>query len=315
MPHRSPHRLPTPSDSGRRAIAVVRAVLALVWAAALVLAIGDDVPARTPTSRSRPPPSWPPTRSSTSSPRSSARRSRAPPGASCASTPRSAQSPSSPSPRPPSARTPARRWSAFGAWAAVSGAIQLGVAVHRRAQGRQLPMIVSGGLSTIAGLGFVVASGMDDARLATLAGYMGLGAVLFLLWARAVTRDGRPPSVLPSPPATRRRGRRHTRRRARAREQSAGCSRCRIRTATRSSSSDYAGKVVVLYFYPRDNTPGCTVEGGEEFQPPALPAFAKAGVWVVLWRQQRTRLPSHLRQLCYKFGLQFSAAHRRAAAR
>lgn len=24
--------------------------------------------------------------------------------------------------------------------------------------------------------------------------------------------------------------------------------------------SDYAGKVVVLYFYPRDNTPGCTVE-------------------------------------------------------
>jgi len=25
--------------------------------------------------------------------------------------------------------------------------------------------------------------------------------------------------------------------------------------------SDYKGKAVVLYFYPKDNTPGCTVEG------------------------------------------------------
>lgn len=72
---------------------------------------------------------------------------------------------------------------AFGSWAAVSGAIQLGLAVHRRARGRQLPMIVSGGLSTIAGLSFVFAAGMDDAHLATLAGYMGLGALLFLAFA------------------------------------------------------------------------------------------------------------------------------------
>src|SRR5215470_2070048 len=27
--------------------------------------------------------------------------------------------------------------------------------------------------------------------------------------------------------------------------------------------SDYRGNNVVLYFYPRDNTPGCTVEGKE----------------------------------------------------
>ena len=27
--------------------------------------------------------------------------------------------------------------------------------------------------------------------------------------------------------------------------------------------ADYAGKVVVLYFYPRDNTPGCTLEGSD----------------------------------------------------
>src|SRR6185312_11543151 len=53
-----------------------------------------------------------------------------------------------------------------GATLVVSGAIQIGVAVHlRRTEGRQLPMIVSGGLSTIAGLGFVAASGMDDAPL------------------------------------------------------------------------------------------------------------------------------------------------------
>jgi uncharacterized membrane protein HdeD (DUF308 family) len=73
---------------------------------------------------------------------------------------------------------------AFGAWAAVSGVLQLGLAVHRRrSQGRQLPMMVSGGLSTIAGVSFLAASGMDEAHLANVAGYMALGAVLFLLWA------------------------------------------------------------------------------------------------------------------------------------
>ena len=73
---------------------------------------------------------------------------------------------------------------AFGAWAAVSGAVQLGVALHlRRKEGRQLPMIVSGGLSTIAGISFVASSGMEDAHLATLSGYMALGALLYLLWA------------------------------------------------------------------------------------------------------------------------------------
>ena len=72
---------------------------------------------------------------------------------------------------------------AFGAWAAVSGAMQLGVAVHLRTEGRQLPMIVSGGLSTIAGLGFLASAGMDDAHFAGIGGYMALGALLYLLWA------------------------------------------------------------------------------------------------------------------------------------
>ena len=79
---------------------------------------------------------------------------------------------------------------AFGAWAAVSGTIQLGIAIHRRrAEGRQLPMIVSGGLSTVAGLSFIAASGDDKAHLATVGGYMAVGALLYLLWARRGQTD------------------------------------------------------------------------------------------------------------------------------
>ncbi|MDW5593104.1 DUF308 domain-containing protein [Conexibacter stalactiti] len=72
----------------------------------------------------------------------------------------------------------------FGAWASVSGAIQLGVALHRRRDGDpQWPMIVSGGLSTVAGLSFVAASTEHAAHLSMLAGYAALGAVLYLVWA------------------------------------------------------------------------------------------------------------------------------------
>jgi thioredoxin-dependent peroxiredoxin len=43
--------------------------------------------------------------------------------------------------------------------------------------------------------------------------------------------------------------------------------------------ADLAGKLVVLYFYPRDNTPGCTVEA-IDFNA-ALPALKKLGAVVV----------------------------------
>ena len=43
--------------------------------------------------------------------------------------------------------------------------------------------------------------------------------------------------------------------------------------------ADLAGKVVVLYFYPRDNTPGCTVEANE-FNA-ALPQLKKLGAVVL----------------------------------
>ena len=75
-------------------------------------------------------------------------------------------------------------FASFGAWAAISGAIQLSVAIHRRrSRGGQLPMIVSGGLSTIAGIGFIAQSGANDAHLTYIGGYMALGALLYLLSA------------------------------------------------------------------------------------------------------------------------------------
>ncbi len=43
--------------------------------------------------------------------------------------------------------------------------------------------------------------------------------------------------------------------------------------------SDFAGKIVVIYFYPRDNTPGCTVEAND-FNA-ALPVLEKAGAVVL----------------------------------
>jgi uncharacterized membrane protein HdeD (DUF308 family) len=76
-------------------------------------------------------------------------------------------------------------FASFGAWATISGAIQFGVAIHRRrSRGGQLPMIVSGGLSTIAGLSFIAQSGGSDAHLTYIGGYMALGALLFLLSAQ-----------------------------------------------------------------------------------------------------------------------------------
>lgn len=53
--------------------------------------------------------------------------------------------------------------------------------------------------------------------------------------------------------------------------------------------STQKGKVVVLYFYPRDNTPGCTTEG-MEFRDLAA-KFAKAGATII--GVSRDSLKSH----------------------
>jgi uncharacterized membrane protein HdeD (DUF308 family) len=72
----------------------------------------------------------------------------------------------------------------FGSWAVVSGLIQLFNAIQRRRKGsRELPMLISGGLSAIAGASIIASSSADDPSLTALAGYATLGAVLFLVWA------------------------------------------------------------------------------------------------------------------------------------
>jgi peroxiredoxin Q/BCP len=53
--------------------------------------------------------------------------------------------------------------------------------------------------------------------------------------------------------------------------------------------SDHRGKTLVLYFYPKDNTPGCTVEG-ENFRD-LHKAFRKAGAEV--YGISRDSLRSH----------------------
>lgn len=53
--------------------------------------------------------------------------------------------------------------------------------------------------------------------------------------------------------------------------------------------SAHQGKTVVLYFYPKDNTPGCTTEG-MEFRDLA-PKFARAGA--VIYGVSRDNLKSH----------------------
>jgi uncharacterized membrane protein HdeD (DUF308 family) len=172
----------TPASVAPQRIAVVRSLFALVWAALLVLAVGDKVPttaADVPTGAALLLASYPlidAIASLAGAAFADARVLRA----NAAISTLAAVAIGIAAFGSDAGSTLA----AFGAWAAVSGAIQLAIAIHRRrAEGRQLPMIVSGGLSTIAGITFLAASGNDKAHLAALAGYMALGALLFLLWA------------------------------------------------------------------------------------------------------------------------------------
>jgi thioredoxin-dependent peroxiredoxin len=64
--------------------------------------------------------------------------------------------------------------------------------------------------------------------------------------------------------------------------------------------SDYAGKWLVLYFYPKDSTPGCTTEG-IGFNA-LLPNFRKLGADVL--GVSRDSLKSH-QNFCAKQGFRF----------
>jgi len=60
------------------------------------------------------------------------------------------------------------------------------------------------------------------------------------------------------------------------------------------------GSIVVLYFYPKDNTPGCTTEG-QDFAA-AHAGFRKAGA--VVYGVSRDTLKSHAGfKLCDSFGV------------
>lgn len=71
----------------------------------------------------------------------------------------------------------------WGAWAIVAGLVQLFVAVSRRTMGGQWPMILSGGISVLAGGSFIVGAAAPNPVLTNVAGYAVLGGVFFLVSA------------------------------------------------------------------------------------------------------------------------------------
>ncbi|MFI6083726.1 hypothetical protein ACIBBB_22550 [Streptomyces sp. NPDC051217] len=79
----------------------------------------------------------------------------------------------------------------WGAWAVVSGLVQLLVGVARRPMGGQWAMIVSGGISVLAGATFIRSASQDDPALTTLAGYATLGGIFFLVSAFRLSRSAR----------------------------------------------------------------------------------------------------------------------------
>ncbi|MGW2718896.1 DUF308 domain-containing protein [Streptomyces sp. NPDC001492] len=80
----------------------------------------------------------------------------------------------------------------FGIWALVSGAIQLVVAIRRRRTvGAQWPMVISGGLSVLAGASFAAMSASATSSLSSVAGYSAFGAFWFLVSVIALSIRGR----------------------------------------------------------------------------------------------------------------------------
>lgn len=75
---------------------------------------------------------------------------------------------------------------------------------------------------------------------------------------------------------------------------------CPDETGAKRALKDFKGKVVVLYFYPKDDTPGCTVEACE-FRD-ALARFKAKGA-VVLGVSPDT--PEQHKKFIAKFGLTF----------
>ncbi len=71
----------------------------------------------------------------------------------------------------------------WGAWAIVAGLIQLVVALTRRKMGGQWPMIISGGISVLAGGSFIAGASAAEPTLTNAIGYAIPGAIFFLISA------------------------------------------------------------------------------------------------------------------------------------
>jgi uncharacterized membrane protein HdeD (DUF308 family) len=64
------------------------------------------------------------------------------------------------------------------------------VAVGRRRLGGQWPLVLSGGISVLAGTAFALMAGAPGAALTGVAGYATLGGVFFLVSALRLGRSG-----------------------------------------------------------------------------------------------------------------------------
>ncbi|WP_066373878.1 hypothetical protein [Herbidospora mongoliensis] len=80
----------------------------------------------------------------------------------------------------------------WGAWAVVAGAVQLLVGVTRRKMGGQWPMIISGGISVLAGASFILGASAANPTLTNAAGYAIPGGIFFLISAFRLGRAARP---------------------------------------------------------------------------------------------------------------------------
>lgn len=77
----------------------------------------------------------------------------------------------------------------WGGWAITAGAVQLVLAIQRYRLGGQWAMILSGGISTLAGAGFAAMASRSDPSLTNLAGYAALGGIFFLVSAIRLGRS------------------------------------------------------------------------------------------------------------------------------
>lgn len=79
----------------------------------------------------------------------------------------------------------------WGTWAVVAGLVQLIVAVPRRGMGGQWAMILSGGISVLAGGSFIASATADGPSLGNAIGYAVPGALFFLVSALRLGRTAK----------------------------------------------------------------------------------------------------------------------------